>query len=120
MTTITVEELEVEGAPQAGVTIAGLNSGTQVISVQVSWDDGETYNPVSGGTRLTTVGGAFVRDYFCPLNVPAVWTLAADRRRLPSVGHPSAPRRRNGPLVLSHGELRRDARGRRQTAGVRS
>ena len=75
MTAINAEMLTVEGAPQAGVTVTGLEAGNQVISVQVSWDGGATFKDVSGGRRVVAVGGAFVRDYFPPLNVPATYRV---------------------------------------------
>ena len=75
MTAINAEVLTVEGAPQAGVTVTGLEAGNQVISVQVSWDGGATFKDVSGGRRIVAVGGAFVRDYFPPLNVPATYRV---------------------------------------------
>ena len=75
MTAIEAEKLTVVGAPQVGVTVTGLAAGDQVISVRVSWDGGVTFKAVSGGTKIVAAGGAFVRDYFPPLNVPATYRV---------------------------------------------
>lgn len=69
MTTITIELMPDEGAPQVGVTVTGLGTGAQVVSVQMSWDSGGSWRTVAGGDHIDAVGGAFVRDHFPPLNV---------------------------------------------------
>jgi hypothetical protein len=62
------------GAPQAGVTIDGLSTGTAcAIVVTVSWDGGATWYPVRGGSVTGILGSTFIRDYFPPLNVTATY-----------------------------------------------
>lgn len=75
MTTIVVESLADDGAPQVGVTVTGLDVGAQVVSVQSSWDAGNSWRPVGGGDHVDAVGGIFVRDSFPPLNVSTVWRV---------------------------------------------
>lgn len=76
MSGISVEALPDAGAPQAGITVDGLGTGSpSVISVDVSWDGGATWHGVRGAHRLEVVGGAFVRDHVPPLNVNATYRL---------------------------------------------
>lgn len=75
MTTIAVELMPDEGAPQVGVTVTGLETGAQIISVQMSWDAGDSWRTVTGGDHVDAVGGAFIRDHFPPLNVEAIWRV---------------------------------------------
>ncbi len=77
MSGLTLEVMPDAGAPQAGITIDGLDPGaTSIVSVEVSWSDGATWNGVRGAQRLSVVGGTFVRDYVPPLNVDARYRLA--------------------------------------------
>lgn len=75
MTAIVAELLTETGAPQVGVTVTGLDSGDQIISVQVSWDSGDTWRAVAGGDHVVAVGGEFVRDHFPPLNIESIWRV---------------------------------------------
>lgn len=73
---LSVAELPEDGAPQVGVTITGLDTvAPSVISVEVSWDDGDTWHGVRGAERASVAGGAFFRDFVPPLNVDAQYRL---------------------------------------------
>lgn len=74
MSEISVEVLPDEGAPQVGITVVGL-SGAAVVSVDVSWDDRESWHGVRGAQRVAVVGGGFFRDHVPPLNVAAWYRL---------------------------------------------
>lgn len=69
--TITAAQTSDAGAPQAGVTIAGLSAVTGCnITLTTSWDGGLTWNAVRGGTVTGALGSTFIRDYIPALNVP--------------------------------------------------
>jgi hypothetical protein len=73
---VSVENLPVDGAPQVGVTVTGLDAvDPSVISVEVSWDGGDTWHGVRGAQRATVTGAAFFRDFVPPLNVPATYRV---------------------------------------------
>jgi hypothetical protein len=73
---VSVEELDVDGAPQVGVTVTGLDPDNEsVISVEVSWDGGDTWYGVRGAERVTVTGAAFFRDFVPPLNVVATYRV---------------------------------------------
>lgn len=78
MTTITSEVLAVDGAPQAGVTIAALPVGTHDLLVESSWDDGTSWTAVRGGRLNGITGGAFVRDYFPALEREVTYRVTVD------------------------------------------
>jgi hypothetical protein len=73
---LSVEVMPDSGAPQVGITVDGLDDqAPSVISVEVSWDDGVTWHGVRGAREITALGGTFVRDHVCPLNVEARYRL---------------------------------------------
>lgn len=73
---ISVEVLPDAGAPQVGVKVTGLStSGDSVVTIQVSWDAGQTWHGVRGAERAVVRGGDFFRDHVPPLNVAAVYRL---------------------------------------------
>jgi hypothetical protein len=72
---IRVEHLPEAGAPQVGITVDGLSTNA-VISIQMSWDSGETWHGVRGAQRVTRTGSAFFRDFVPPLNVEAWYRVA--------------------------------------------
>lgn len=79
MTGISVSVINEDGAPQVGIVVNGLDpSGTSNISVDVSWDGAQTWEPVRGATRLDVIGGVFVRDHVPPLNLPATYRLTVN------------------------------------------
>lgn len=71
---LSVAQTADAGAPQAGITIDGLSTGTGCnITLTVSWDGGTTWNPVRGGLLTGILGSTYVRDYVTPLNVTATY-----------------------------------------------
>ncbi|MGB2557728.1 hypothetical protein [Cellulosimicrobium cellulans] len=73
---IAVAQLPVEGAPQVGITVTGLDPVVEsVISVQVSWDGGSSWHGVRGAERVAVTGSAFFRDFVPPLNVEATYRV---------------------------------------------
>lgn len=73
---LSIELMPDAGAPQVGITVDGLDDqAPSVISVEVSWDDGVTWHGVRGAREITALGGTFVRDHVCPLNVEARYRL---------------------------------------------
>lgn len=73
---IWVEEMPDEGAPQAGVEITGLDPlAPSTVTVEVSWDDGDTWRGVRGMKGLTVTESSFGRDFVPPLNVEARYRL---------------------------------------------
>ena len=72
--TITAVRTADAGAPQVGVTLAGLSTVTATsVVVEQSWDAGATWNGVRGGVLSAVLGSAFVRDFVCPLNTPTIY-----------------------------------------------
>lgn len=72
--TLTVARTADAGAPQVGITIDGLSGATPcTVLVSVSWDGGATWQPVRGGSLSGVLSAVYIRDYVCPLNVPAVY-----------------------------------------------
>lgn len=72
--TITAEVMDQAGAPQVGVTVAGLDdSETSTVVVETSWDAAATWVPVQGAGGLHGLGGVFVRDHAPALGRPVVW-----------------------------------------------
>src|SRR5690606_33097678 len=66
------EDLEVDGAPQVGITV---EATAAVVSVEMSWD-GATWHPIATSPRSqrVEVGGAeFFRHFTPPLNVEATY-----------------------------------------------
>ena len=62
------------GAPQVGITVAGMSTSTAcTVVVEVTWDGGDTWNAVRCGTVIGALGSVFVRDYLPPLNTPATY-----------------------------------------------
>lgn len=75
--TITAARTADAGAPQVGVTVAGLSTSTATaFDVDVSWDGGGTWQGVRGGSIVGALGSAFIRDFVCPLNVAALYRMA--------------------------------------------
>ena len=73
---LAVAVLPDAGAPQVGLTITGLAPSTQsVLSVEVTWDGGETWHGVRGADHITAIGSIFVRDHVPPLNTQATYRL---------------------------------------------
>lgn len=69
---ITVEELEVDGAPQVGITVAATAA---VVSVEMSWD-GVNWHPIATSPRSQRVevdGAEFFRHFTPPLNVETTY-----------------------------------------------
>lgn len=75
---IYAELLPDPGAPQVGLTVDGLDATPSVITVHVSWDEGETWHGVRGAESVTVIGGTFVRDHVPPLNVSATYRLTVE------------------------------------------
>ncbi len=72
--TITAVRTADAGAPQVGVTLAGLSTVTATsVVVEQSWDAGATWNGVRGGVLSAVLGSAFVRDFVCPLNISTIY-----------------------------------------------
>ncbi|MDA8440494.1 MAG: hypothetical protein M0Z51_16770 [Propionibacterium sp.] len=72
--TITAAQTADPGAPQVGVTVAGLSTTTaSTVVVDRSWDGGVTWLGVRGGTVSGALGSTFVRDYVCPLNTATTY-----------------------------------------------
>ena len=72
--TLTAAQTADAGAPQVGVTVAGLSTTTGcTVVVTVSWDGGATWNTVRGGIVNGALGSTFIRDYVPPLNVSAIY-----------------------------------------------
>lgn len=72
--TITAVRTTDPGAPQVGVTVAGLSTSTaSTVVVDRSWDSGVTWYGVRGGTVAGVLGSVFVRDFACPLNVATLY-----------------------------------------------
>ena len=69
---ITWEVLAEDGAPQVGITVTGV-TGTQDVTVEVSWDGGETWLGVRGAQSEPVSGSDFFRDFVPPLNVPVIY-----------------------------------------------
>lgn len=73
---ISLEVLEPDEAPQVGITVSGLDpASSSVISVQVSTDEGTTWEGVRGVKRVEVASSAFFRDFVPPLNVEATYRL---------------------------------------------
>lgn len=73
---ISLEVLEPDGAPQVGITVSGLDPASgSVISVEVSWDQGESWHGVRGVKEVDVASSAFFRDFVPPLNVEATYRL---------------------------------------------
>lgn len=73
---LAVAVLPVDGAPQVGITVTGLDPVvSSVISVEVSWDGGESWHGVRGAERVTVTGAGFFRDFVPPLNVEATYRV---------------------------------------------
>lgn len=84
MSGISVEVLPDAGAPQVGVTVSGLPSGSpSVVTVQRS-TDGVTWETVRGAQREAVTGSAFFRDFVPPLNVPCTYRLVTDAAITPA------------------------------------
>jgi len=76
VTGIAVELMPDAGAPQVGITIDGLDAvSASVITVDVSWDGGDTWNGVRGASAITVTGGTFIRDHVPALNVESTYRL---------------------------------------------
>lgn len=74
---VNVQVLPDAGAPQVGVTVTGLGSGTSTVTVERSWDAGATWHGVRGAEQEQVVGGsAFFRDHVPPLNVATVYRVS--------------------------------------------
>lgn len=72
--TITATQTSDPGAPQVGITVAGLSTVTaSTVVVDVSWDGGATWNAVRGGTITGALGSTFIRDYVPALNVRSTY-----------------------------------------------
>ncbi len=73
---IAVAQLPVEGAPQVGITVTGLDPVDEsVISVEVSWDGGSSWHGVRGAEKVAVTGSAFFRDFVPPLNLEATYRV---------------------------------------------
>lgn len=73
---ISLEVLEPDNAPQVGITVSGLDpASSSVISVQVSSDEGTTWEGVRGAKQVEVASSAFFRDFVPPLNAPATYRL---------------------------------------------
>ena len=58
----------VAGPPMVVATITGVPVG-RTVTVDRSWDDGNTWHPVRGAIDIPALGGSLVvRDWACPLN----------------------------------------------------
>lgn len=76
MSGIALEVMPDAGAPQVGITIDGLDAvSSSVITVDVSWDAGETWNGVRGASAITVTGGTFIRDHVPALNIESTYRL---------------------------------------------
>lgn len=76
MTGIAVSALDEDGAPQVGIVVNGLDAAaSSIVSVDVSWNDGATWQAVRGAQRISVIGGGFFRDHVPPLNVTATYRL---------------------------------------------
>jgi hypothetical protein len=76
MSGIALEVMPDAGAPQVGITIDGLDAvSSSVITVEVSWDAGETWNGVRGASAITVTGGTFIRDHVPALNIESTYRL---------------------------------------------
>jgi hypothetical protein len=72
---LSVEALPDPGAPQVGITVTGLPSGTpSVVTVEKSVD-GTSWEAVRGALRESVTGASFFRDFVPPLNVEATYRL---------------------------------------------
>lgn len=72
---LSVEVLPDAGAPQVGVTITGLPSGSpSVVTVERS-TDGRSWDAVRGAVREAVTGAAFFRDFVAPLNVDVTYRV---------------------------------------------
>jgi hypothetical protein len=72
---VSVEVLPDAGAPQVGITVTGLPSGTpSVVTVEKSVD-GTTWETVRGALRESVTGASFFRDFVPPLNIEATYRL---------------------------------------------
>lgn len=69
---ISWEVLPEDGAPQTGITVSGV-TGTQDVTVEVSWDDGATWVGVRGVRSEPVSGSGFFRDFVPPLNAPILY-----------------------------------------------
>jgi hypothetical protein len=72
---LSVEVLADAGAPQVGITVTGLPSGTpSVVTVEKSVD-GTSWETVRGALRESVTGASFFRDFVPPLNVETTYRL---------------------------------------------
>lgn len=67
------------GAPQAGITITGLDPGSpSIVTIETSWDGGHTWWPVRSGRSIEVQGQAFLRDFVPALNVEACYRVVVE------------------------------------------
>lgn len=73
---LSLEVLPDTGAPQVGITVTGLPSGSpSVVTVERS-TDGVRWEAVRGALREQVTGSDFFRDFVPPLNVPVTYRLS--------------------------------------------
>ncbi len=76
MNGIALEVMPDAGAPQVGITIDGLDgASTSVVTVDVSWDSGESWHGVLGASEIEVVGATFLRDHVPALNIASLYRL---------------------------------------------
>ncbi|WP_282946945.1 hypothetical protein [Cellulomonas endometrii] len=81
---LSVKVLPDGGAPQVGVTVTGLPSGSSsVVTVERS-TDGVSWELVRGAVRESVTGAAFFRDFVPPLNVEATYRVVTDAALAPA------------------------------------
>jgi hypothetical protein len=75
---ISVEVMPDAGAPQVGVTVDGLPSGS-ASTVSVEWSvDGRTWSQVRGAVREDVTEAGFFRDFVPPLNLETTYRVTTD------------------------------------------
>jgi hypothetical protein len=72
---LSVEVLPDAGAPQVGVTVTGLPSGSSSVVTVERTTDGRSWEPVRGAVSESVTGAAFFRDFVAPLNVETTYRL---------------------------------------------
>lgn len=76
MSGIAVEVMPDAGAPQVGITIDGLDAvSSSTITVDVSWDGGDTWHGVRGASQIVVTEATFIRDHVPALGVESTYRL---------------------------------------------
>ncbi len=87
--TIVAAQTSDPGAPQVGVTVAGLSAASSSpVTVTTSWDGGVSWQPVRGGA-VSAIGSAFIRDYLPALGIPVVYQATWSYLRQNLAANPS-------------------------------